>query len=161
MNTECDWASSGSAVLQTRTLTHYPALEKRQAGFKHPAHEETSEKLRLSFDWAVNSVAVPCSLSGSLQSFLSSELQSHSGCAKAAAFLSGLRWHCESQGWWSCDCGVAVCHKQDSREPMFVCRDFLFCSLWFPLWRTEYLSGEKGREVMGQRKITKIRLKNV
>ena len=68
-------------------------------------------------------------------------------CGGCGVFPSTPWWQCESRGRWRCDWGAIVGHKQDSWDSM--CRDFFSCSLWFPFWRTEYLteSGGRGEEI--------------
>lgn len=44
--------------------------------------------------------------------------------------------------WWSSwECGL--CQKHDSWDSVSFCTDSFSCSMWFPLWRTEYLKEKK------------------
>lgn len=72
--------------------------------------------------------------------FTASVLDFSSSCVKAAEYFYWLLgWWWESRGGRRHDCGVIAGHKQDSWDSMSVCRDVFSCSVWFPLWRTEYL----------------------
>lgn len=94
----------------------------------------------MSFYWALKPLRVPSGLwlYGSI--CVGFKLWTCGGCG---VFPFTPWWQGESRGRWRCDWGVIVGHKQDSWDSM--CRHFFSCSLWFPFWRTEYLTESGGR----------------
>jgi len=151
-------SGSGSVWLGHRSLCGpaEPASQRQRTGFVPvPA---TFKDHRVSFRWALTpegTLAMSHSYPGSPKSCQGSGLElcqiwaSCVGfqfwmCVKAGVCLLQLLWWWrKTRGCWRCDWGVVVGHKQDSWDSG--CKDFFSCSVWLPLWRTEYLRENRGR----------------